>query len=453
MGKLSVLAIGLSVGIVGACGTTSEDDDLTTAFVLRIENVAPWKVLKAGTQTMKVDGTTGGAGPGAAFEVAFTAGRHQQVSFASMLGQSNDWFFGPNAEGLSLYNEDGNPIVGDITDQVYLWDAGTELDQEPAVGDATGPRQPSPEYGAPDPDAMVQRLGQQVTLDDGSTFALPPIDAMIRVTLNAVAEGQFVLRIENVSTATTLVTSQGTSGVGVSPPAWALHTDRGPIFEGGTPDRGQGLEDVAESGRSARLGGSLAALAGTSTPVSPGVYAVHRDPEALFALGVDDLGIGLESLAEDGNWAPLLATVSTYAAQMQLVEVGGFDTPAGATQIGPARPGAAFEVVVRGAPGDHVSFATMFGWSNDWFFATRPEGIALFDEWDAPRRGDVTSALALYDAGTEVDQELAIGRDTGPQQTGPNTGAADPLRQVREVSPTRHAPAVSSHLRVTLTPM
>src|SRR5690606_9795344 len=101
---------------------------------------------------------------------------------------------------------------------------------------------------------------------------------------------------------------------------------------------------------------------------------------------------------------------------------------------------------------DHASFATMFGMSNDWFFATRPEGIALFDADGAPRRGDVTGAIALYDAGTELDQEPAIGADTGPQQRAPDAGAADPVDQVREVPAAVHGFPASAHLRVTLEP-
>jgi len=93
-----------------------------------------------------------------------------------------------------------------------------------------------------------------------------------------------------------------------------------------------------------------------------------------------------------------------------------------------------------------------FGWSNDWFFATRPEGIALFSAEGAPRRGDVTGDLAIYDAGTELDQELAIGPDTGPQQAGPDAGAADPVDQVREVPVAAHGFRASAHLRVTLEP-
>jgi hypothetical protein len=453
MKKLSLLAAGFTAAL-GACDAVTSAPNVTdpSTFTLRIENVAPWTVLKSAVQATKVDGTGGGAGPGAAFEITFTAGRGQKLSFASMLGQSNDWFFAPGPQGLSLYNEDGNPIAGDITEQIRLYDAGTEIDQEPGVGNATGPRQAAPDAGAPDPIALVRELGQIVTLTDGSTFTLPPISSMIRVTLTPGANNQFVLRIANVSTGTTLVTSQGTSGVGVSPPVWALHVMDAPLFSLDQADRGHGLEQVAESGGTANLVSSLQALTGAATPISPGVFAIHQEPEPLYALGLADLGLGLESLAEDGDGAALLASIQSNAGLSLSTRAGSYDVPVGAVQKSPARPGDAFELTVTGIPGDHVSFASMFGMSNDWFFATRPEGIALFDEQGLPTQGDVTGLIALYDAGTELDQELAIGSATGPQQTGQNTGAPDPVAQVREVPVSVHPFPASAHLRVTLVP-
>ena len=71
--------------------------------------------------------------------------------------------------------------------------------------------------------------------------------------------------------------------------------------------------------------------------------------------------------------------------------------------------------------------------SNDWFFAFAPEGLELFDEGGAPVTGDVTDQVAVWDAGTEVDQEPGVGEDQAPRQAGPNTGDADPDATVRLV--------------------
>ena len=51
----------------------------------------------------------------------------------TMMGQSNDWFYGPNESGIELF-KNGQPISGDITSQIILWDVGTEVDQEPGIG-------------------------------------------------------------------------------------------------------------------------------------------------------------------------------------------------------------------------------------------------------------------------------------------------------------------------------
>ncbi|NJR43317.1 MAG: hypothetical protein HC767_12335 [Akkermansiaceae bacterium] len=39
------------------------------------------------------------------------------------------------------YFEKGQPVSGDITDKLMLWDAGTEVNQAPGIGDEQAPRQ------------------------------------------------------------------------------------------------------------------------------------------------------------------------------------------------------------------------------------------------------------------------------------------------------------------------
>lgn len=89
----------------------------------------------------------GPIGPGAAYEFVIAAYPGQYVTFATMFVQSNDWFFAPGAEGIMLFDADGNPISGEITDQVYLWNAGTEVDQTPGEGADQAPRQAGPNTG------------------------------------------------------------------------------------------------------------------------------------------------------------------------------------------------------------------------------------------------------------------------------------------------------------------
>jgi len=140
-------------------------------------------------------------------------------------------------------------------------------------------------------------------------------------------------------------------------------------------------------------------------------------------------------------------------ASEELGDRGVFNTPAGLDSPGPARPGSAFEITLTAASGDRLAFATMFGWSNDWFFGTPAAGIALFDADGLPIAGDVTDQVMIYDAGTELDQELAIGADTGPQQAGPDTGRVDPVDQVRALGGNDYPRPASAHMRVTVEPI
>ena len=79
--------------------------------------------------------------PGDSYEFTVTAMPGMKFYMTQMFGQSNDWFYAPGSKGIALFDSKGNPISGDITDQFYLWDAGTEKDEEIGIGPNQGPRQ------------------------------------------------------------------------------------------------------------------------------------------------------------------------------------------------------------------------------------------------------------------------------------------------------------------------
>src|SRR5262245_45545189 len=63
------------------------------------------------------------------------------------------------------------------------------------------------------------------------------------------ADQIFAVRIENVSAGDALKLSNGkTEPVGVAPVLYVIHTNRAPLFTSGKPDRGKGLEALAEDG-------------------------------------------------------------------------------------------------------------------------------------------------------------------------------------------------------------
>ena len=95
--------------------------------------------------------------PGDAYEFTVTAGPGMELFMAQMFGQSNDWFYAPGANGIALFDNKGNPVSGAVTDQLYLWDAGTEKDEEIGIGPNQGPRQKGPNTGDAE-NGMVHRV-------------------------------------------------------------------------------------------------------------------------------------------------------------------------------------------------------------------------------------------------------------------------------------------------------
>jgi hypothetical protein len=97
---------------------------------------------------------------------------------ASMFGQSNDLFYAAVSEGIPLFSG-GKPIQGDITSKFALWDAGTEVNQEPGLGPDQAPRQAAPNTGQPErePMQLVSRA------KDG--FRYPSTGEVIRVTVRS----------------------------------------------------------------------------------------------------------------------------------------------------------------------------------------------------------------------------------------------------------------------------
>lgn len=439
-----------------ACGDDSTGDpdpdpdpdptptDTTRQFTLRIENVAPWRFLKVSSQRTKTTLAEGNLDPGDAYEMRFTAAEGHRLSFAMMMLDSNDWFFAPDPEGIPLFTN-GVPLSGDITDRIHLWDAGSEYNEEPGVGAHTGIKQADATSGDVDADTTVRLVPAMAPLGSGQTFARPEVSAMVRATIQLEADGYFTLRIQNVSTATTLVTSQGAKPVHISAVDWVLHREGTAFFDAGMPLRANNLERLVEAGDPYSLIDAIRFDRGIATTLSPGVFVIHRNDAPLFATGNADCGAGLEALAEDGNPATLAGSLA--AGGDGLVTSGAFDS----VTTGGAIAGDAFEVTFEADPGDRLSFATGFTASNDWFFGAGPTGIELFHGND-PRWGDITSEVHLFDLGTESDEELDVGANTGVQQDAPNTGSTDGRTEVRQVPLATYDTPVPYHVRVTLTP-
>lgn len=205
----------------------------------------------------------------------------------------------------------------------------------------------------------------------------------------------FKIRVENISQGEVLKLSTGMTAPFVSAPTfWAVHTGVNPIFTGGQPAPQNGLEQLAETG----------------------------NPEGL---------------------------VKYLSARSGVIAVGADAHPVGGTGEGPLTPGQAYEFELSAEPGQSLSLAWMFGQSNDLFYSNaRP--IALFNGGQ-PASGDMTSQIALWDAGTEVNEEPGLGEHQAPRQMSPHAGTPE-RESVAYVRDKYRYPRVADVLRLTITP-
>ncbi len=436
---------------VDADGDGIDDNDPTALrnFTLRLENVAPFTILKASVANAQPDKTEAPLAPGQVYEIRFTAGFGHRLSLMGGLGESSDWFFGTDPAGIPLYT-DGVPLSGDITSQILLWDAGTEADEEPGVGPDTGLNQTQANQGEADPNTNVRLVPDVVTLASGATFTRPAVSAMIRVTVTppTTNDRMFLVRIENVSTPDTLVTSQGNRAITIMNTLWAVHCNTNVLFEANKVAPANGLENLAEAGNAWTMSDKLRLQRGVASPLSAGIYVVHVDGTPLFSLGGPDFHYGLERVVEDGDTSALMAFLPQGLVPAE--SFGSFDAPV-TNEQGPCHAGDAFELTFQARPGARLSLATGFVASNDWFIATPAEGMPLFNG-TLPRWGEITTEFRMFDLGTAGDQELDVGLSVGTQQTAPNTGSPDGNKMVREVGRDRYDVPLTQHVRVTLTP-
>lgn len=200
--------------------------------------------------------------------------------------------------------------------------------------------------------------------------------------------------------------------------------------------------------------------------ITPGAYAVHTETNPAFTAG-ESASLGLEALAEagpptgfemeDGLVTELQNTESVAHAGAYTPEdtVEDPNDPTGEVPgAPPIAPGGAFEFEIEAEPGQRLALASMFVPSNDVFFAPGESSIPLFDMDDEPVEGDVSESVALWDAGTEPNQQPGMGADQAPAQDSPDQGADEDgvVRRLEDVDDGYDYPAASDAIEVTLTP-
>ncbi len=402
---LAVTAIALASTALISC---SNDDDenmpVPTSSVISFQNILePKEFVESGTfvgmGSAEVNAPV--VLPGQTASFTFHAGKGQALMFATMYGASKDWFFAPENPGLRLYNEDGIAMTGDVSSQIKLWDNGT-------------------------------KVGMTDEKEDADIMMVPEVDAagLMKLELSYTASSsEFELTITNTSGGSMNETP-------FSPGVWAVSNVFGgkllngmPFYEAGKKSNAE-ITAIAQMGNNEPLSKKISANTGIITGISPAVVVVYTgDVNPIYELGKKDAGMGLKNLAQMGDGAALKASLEKMPNVKKVYMAGNT----------PIAPDESAEVQFEATENDHIAFATMFGYSNDWFYANDAVVPSNF-------KGDVTGLTALFDNGTAVNQYPGAGNAQG-LFTGMPEMEDLPIMKVDEMFP---VPATNRVIKVTI---
>lgn len=382
-GWLSFLS---AILLLTACSKKNDSPDNTPSpGQITVENVLDSRPLVE-SGTFKNTGTSPLIMPGDAISFQFSAAKGQAITFATMYGWSNDLFFAPANPGIKLYKDDGTPIEGDVSDQVKLWDNGTRINQQP------GATVVHPGVA----ENSVKNIKEVNGMDDqGNRYE--PAKNLLNASLHYDGNSLFTLTIKNTSGATANPTP-------FSPGVWAISYIAGGnllnssiLYENGKPSA-NGLTNISEAGDNSVLGSYIQTQTGIFTPLSPVLVVVyHGIDNPIYKTGEKDRGQGLKNLAQKGDATALADYLKTVSGVKNVYVLSAAGTTVLLPRVGNQTGGKVSQNLSL-APGDRIVIATMYGFSNDWFFASKDNGV------DAMQKGDISASIALYDDGTAVNQ-------------------------------------------------
>lgn len=364
--------------------------NMPSSPTITIENVLDSRPLVE-SGTFKNTGSSPVIMPGESISIRFSAGKGQAVSFATMYGWSNDLFFAPANPGIKVYKDDGTPIEGDVSGQIMLWDNGTRINQAPGAS-VTHP-------------GTAETTAKNVTAvngtdSQGNTYA--PASSLMKASLHYNGNSIFTLTITN--------TSGGTSNpTPFSPGVWAVSYAAGgnllspnPLYESGKPSA-NGLTNIAEMGDNSVLGNYIQGQTGIFTPLSPILVVVYNGIDnPIYQTGEKDRGQGLKKLAQTGDAGELAAYLKTVKGVKNVYVLPAPNTTVLLPKSG-MQAGGKVSQQLSITSGDRIAIATMYGLSNDWFFASKGNGT------DASQAGDISGSVGLFDDGTAADQYPGAG--------------------------------------------
>src|SRR5690606_3580411 len=136
-----------------------------------------------------------------------------------------------------------------------------------------------------------------------------------------------------------------------------------------------GLTSVAEMGDIAMLSDYLKAQTGIFTPLSPVLVVVYNGIEnPIYKVGEKDRDKGLKKLAQMGDASELSAYLKTLDGVKNVYVLPASNSTVLLPKIG-EQPGSKVSQELNVESGDRLAIATMYGFSNDWYFASKGDGV------------------------------------------------------------------------------
>jgi hypothetical protein len=380
-------------------------------------------------------GTFQGAGspalilPGQSVSIQFSAAKGEALTFASMYGWSNDLFFAPANPGILVYDTNGKPIEGDVSSQVKLWDNGTRINQKPGAA-VTHP-------GVADTKSITEVKGSDA---QGNTYL--SASSLIKATLKYNGNSVFTLTLQNTSGGTANETP-------LSPGVWAVSyivggtlQNAAPLFTSGQPTA-NGLTNIAEAGDNTALSTYVKSITGIFTPLSPILVVIYNGIDnPIYKTGENDRAHGLKYIAQQGN-ADTLAAYLKGKPGIKAVYVLPAPTTNVLLPVIGTQAGGKVSQQITVAKGDRLAIATMYGFSNDWFFASVDNGV------DATTKGDISTSIKLFDDGTAVDQFPGAGI-TQFNLAGTPLQESKPIGAIPNPNPFTTLPDIQNIIKVVL---
>jgi hypothetical protein len=429
MSKLTITSLlGICAGLAFSACKKDDHPSPDAGATITVENVLEAKPL---VQSGKFQGagTPGLILPGQSVSIRFAAAKGEAISFATMYGWSNDLFFAPENPGIMAYDANGAPIQGDVSSQIKLWDNGTRINQAPG--------------------AAVNHPG---TADNKNVAEVNGVDAqgnnylaaskLVQATLAYEGNSYFTLTLKNISGGTANETP-------LSPGVWAVSYIAGgnllnpaPLYSKGAATA-NGLTAIAEAGDNGPLGTYISGITGIFTPLSPVLVVLYNGIEnPIYKTGENDRGEGLKELAQQGNADLLAASLKNKAGVKAVYVLPAKDTKVLLPAMGDQSAGKVSQAITF-TRGDRLAIATMYGFSNDWFFASTGNGI------DPSMKGDVSNSISLYDNGTAIDQFPGAGI-TQFNLAGTPLLENKPIQEVPNPNAFTTLPAIKNIIQVTI---